>query len=92
MVYTSGGIDKLEIYRRLGVGEVWFWSDDGISLYRRKGSRYERLQASRLFPDLDVPRLCAVVRETARDHQTEAVRAFRRSLQAPARPRRKPSR
>ena len=92
VVYTSGGIDKLEIYRRLGVGEVWFWIEDGIRIYRLKGSRYEELAASPLFPDLDVSRLCAVVRETARDHQTEAVRAFRRSLQAPARPRRKPSR
>ena len=27
VVWTSGGIDKLEIYRRLGVGEVWFWRD-----------------------------------------------------------------
>jgi hypothetical protein len=25
VVWTSGGIDKLEIYRRLKIGEVWFW-------------------------------------------------------------------
>ena len=30
---TSGGIDTLEIYRRVGVQEVWFWEDGVISVY-----------------------------------------------------------
>src|SRR5262249_15307349 len=33
VIWTSGGIDKLEIYRRLGVREVWFWEDDELSVY-----------------------------------------------------------
>lgn len=30
---TSGGINKLEIYKRLGVPEVWYWEDGLISVY-----------------------------------------------------------
>ncbi len=32
VVWTSGGIDKLEIYKRLGVGEVWFWKASRIEV------------------------------------------------------------
>jgi Uma2 family endonuclease len=41
IVWTSGGIDKLEVYRRLGVGEVWFWSDDAISVHVLEGTGYK---------------------------------------------------
>ncbi|MEG4506483.1 Uma2 family endonuclease [Microcoleus sp. F6_B4] len=27
VVFTSGGIDKLQLYKRLGIPEVWFWED-----------------------------------------------------------------
>ena len=30
---TSGGIEVLEIYKRVGVQEVWFWEDGEISVY-----------------------------------------------------------
>ena len=30
---TSGNIDKLEIYRRLGVKEVWMWKSNELNLY-----------------------------------------------------------
>jgi Uma2 family endonuclease len=30
---TSGGLPKLEIYRRLGVREVWFWRDGGLEIW-----------------------------------------------------------
>ena len=25
VIFTSGGIDKLEAYKRLAISEVWFW-------------------------------------------------------------------
>src|SRR5215471_14081248 len=40
VVWTSGGIDKLEIYRRLGVREVWFWIAGRISIFALAGDRY----------------------------------------------------
>ena len=33
VIWTSGGIGKLEIYARLGVGEVWFWKAGTIEVY-----------------------------------------------------------
>ena len=33
VVITSGGVDKLEGYRRMGVSEVWFWEDGLLSIH-----------------------------------------------------------
>jgi len=41
VVYTSGGIDTLEIYQRLGVSEVWFWQNNQFTVYRLQGDRYQ---------------------------------------------------
>lgn len=77
VVWTSGGIDKLEIYARLGVEEVWFWKDDRIEVHLLRGDRYERAERSALFPELDIPLLCSFLdRPTA----LQAVRAFREAL------------
>jgi Uma2 family endonuclease len=79
VIWTSGGIDKLEIYRRLGVEEVWFWQKGRIDVHVMIGERYERFDRSRLFPDLDLAHLCTFLdRPTA----MQAVRAFREALQA----------
>jgi Uma2 family endonuclease len=77
VVWTSGGIDKLEIYVRLGVGEVWFWKDGRIEVQVLRGGRYERATRSALFPQLDIDLLCLFLdRPTA----LQAVRAFREAL------------
>jgi Uma2 family endonuclease len=77
VVWTSGGIDKLEIYRRLGVGEVWVWQDSRIEVHVLRGQRYQRAERSGLFPDLDVKLLASFLdRETA----LQAVKAFREAL------------
>ncbi len=79
VVWTSGGIDKLEIYRRLGVREVWFWCDDVIDIYLLDGDGYERTEHSACLPGLDIELLCSFL-----DHPTalQAVRAFRDALEA----------
>jgi Uma2 family endonuclease len=65
---TSGGINKLEIYKRLGVAEVWFWEDGLLSVYAlesgetllgdtspNKISReYQQVNQSPLLPNLDL--------------------------------------
>src|SRR5215831_3634316 len=33
VIVTSGGLNRLEVYSRLQVPEVWFWHHDGFSLY-----------------------------------------------------------
>jgi Uma2 family endonuclease len=77
VMWTSGGIDKLEIYARLGIGEVWFWRDGRIEVHVLRSGRYERTKRSALFPALDVDLLCSFLdRPTA----LQAVRAFRDAL------------
>jgi Uma2 family endonuclease len=77
VVWTSGGINKLEIYRRLGIGEVWFWKDDAIRVYRLVGSRFEEAERSGVFPNLDLALLTSLLdRPTA----LQAVRALREAL------------
>ena len=77
VVWTSGGIDKLEIYRRLGVGEVWTWRDERIEVHLLEGDRIERAERSGLFPDLDLDLLVSLLdRPTA----LQAVRALRETL------------
>lgn len=77
VVWTSGGIDKLEIYRRLGIGEVWFWKESRIEVHVLRRQGYERTDRSLLFPDLDLELLCSFLdRPTA----LQAVKAFREAL------------
>jgi len=77
VVWTSGGIDKLEIYRRLGVPEVWFWKDDRIEVHVLAGDRFVPAVRSKLFSDLD---LALVVSLLDRPTALQAVRALRQAL------------
>ena len=52
---TSGGVRKLELYRRFAVPEVWFWRKGQLEVHAllADGSAYERVQSgSRLLPEL----------------------------------------
>lgn len=80
VVWTSGGIDKLEIYRRVAVGEVWFWEDGVLTVHLLRGDGYEQATRSRCFPDLDLGVLCSYLEHPT---VTQAVRAFRDRLRAP---------
>ena len=53
---TSGGVNKLELYRRFQVPEVWFWRQGGLRVFalRQDGSGYEESSRSRLLPKLDL--------------------------------------
>jgi Uma2 family endonuclease len=77
VIWTSGGIDKLEAYRRLGVGEVWFWHDGALDVYLLVEGRYERRDRSACLPQLD---LRLVVSLLDRPSVTQAVRDFREAL------------
>ncbi|MBD2428711.1 Uma2 family endonuclease [Phormidium sp. FACHB-1136] len=79
VVITSGGIDKLEGYRRMGVAEVWFREDGVLTLYglRDNHSGYDPLSQSRLLPDLPLEAFCRYV--TYHD-QFDAVDEFLRQI------------
>ena len=72
--WTRCLVDKLEVYRGLGVGEVWIWRRGRIEVYLLRGGRYELAEKSGLFPKLNLEEL---VRHLDYPSQTQAVRAFR---------------
>lgn len=77
VIWTSGSIDKLEIYRRLHIPEVWFWADGELTVHVLDGAAYRRVPRSACLPDLDLAFLCTFLdRRTA----TEAIRDFRAAL------------
>jgi Uma2 family endonuclease len=79
VIVTSGGIDKRAIYAGLAVQELWEWRDGRIQVLVLEGEGYREVPRSVLLPALDLGALAGFV---ASDDQTEAVRAFRRTLRA----------
>ncbi len=77
VVITSGGVDKLEGYCRMGVTEVWFWEDGILEINRLRGNGYEKLDGSELLPDLPLELFCGYI--TYHD-QYDAVREFRQAI------------
>jgi Uma2 family endonuclease len=85
VVWTKGGIDKLDVWRKLGALEVWIWRDGALSFHVLSGERYHEKARSRLLPSLD-PALLA--RCMSSRTQTGAVKELRAAMSSPA-PRRR---
>lgn len=79
VVFTSGGVNKLNRYRQLGVPEVWFWEDGLFTLYRLEGQSYRQVSASEVLPDLSLKLLtqCILMAQTSR---LEAIKQFRKGI------------
>ncbi len=74
---TSGGVDVLEIYRRIGVAEVWFWRKGVISIYCLRELKYEFVMRSELLPELDIR---SIEFHLNMNDQYDAVNAFIETL------------
>ena len=61
VVITSGGINKLERYKRFNITEVWFWENNQLSLYQLRENNYESISRSTLLPNLDLDLLVRCV-------------------------------
>lgn len=81
VVWTSGGIDKLEVYRKLGVREVWFYERGSLRFFALRGGKgretYVELPRSELVPQLPRDLLMECMAEPS---QTAAIRALRSRL------------
>ncbi|WP_317623930.1 Uma2 family endonuclease [Oscillatoria nigro-viridis] len=76
-VVTSGGIDKLEAYKRLQIPEVWFWENSRLSLYALRQQGYEEIANSQLLPELDIGLLVRCVNMPS---HVEAIKEFKRAI------------
>lgn len=79
VVWTSGRIDRLDIYRKLGVAEVWYWRRGHIQPYCLRGERYVPVEASEVLPGLDLELL---TRYLDRPTTFEAIKAYRDALRS----------
>ncbi len=51
VVFSSGGVDRLEGYRRMGVKEVWFWDDGTLKIFALETAGYKEVENTRLIED-----------------------------------------
>lgn len=77
--WTHGGLDKLAIYKKLGVEEVWFWRKGRIEVYVLTDGEFPQTQRSQRLPELDLELLASVL---DRDSLTDAVLDFRKALRS----------
>ena len=77
VTWTSGGIDKLDVYRKLGVREVWYFEEGRIQVHLLRGTRYEPVARSAALPGIDLGELVGFLdRPTA----SQAIRDYRAAL------------
>lgn len=75
IVFSRCCVDKLRIYDRLEVGEVWVLTDSGLTINVRAADGYVVTTRSALFGDLDPGLLSRFVRLD--QSQTRLVKAWR---------------
>ena len=77
VVWTSGGIDKLALYRALRVREVWFWRRGVLRPYILRDDGYVEADASEALPGIDLAQLCRYLDQPT---TSQAIRAYRDAL------------
>lgn len=79
VVWTSGGIGKLDVYRKLGVAEVWFWRKGRITVHRLRGDQYVEVPQSVALPGIDLDRLLEFIE---RPSTSQAILDYRAALRS----------
>jgi len=74
---TSPSLDKLPIYARLGVPEVWRYDENGVTILRLAGEAYVAAAESAALPPLTGAVLSRFVAESKRLPRTAWLRALR---------------
>lgn len=77
IVVTSGGINKLEAYKRLQIPEVWFWEKGKLAVYALRTDGYLEIQRSQVLPALDIELLTRCINIP---NHVQAVKEFRQAL------------
>ena len=77
VVYTSGGLSKLDVWGGLGVTEVWLWSGRRLVIYQQHELGWAVAARSRFAPDIDPALVEACMAEPT---QTAAAGALRAAL------------
>jgi Uma2 family endonuclease len=78
VIWTSGRLDKRDIYRALGVRELWFWRKGRLTAHLLRGDAYEEIAASEVLPGIDLVQLTSFL---DRPTMSQAIREYRTALQ-----------
>ena len=82
VVFSSGGINQLEAYKRLKIKEVWFWEDGLLEVYhlREEGNtlHYEKVSSSEEVQGIDLDLLLRCINMV---NHVDAVKTFQQALQ-----------
>lgn len=81
--WTAGGLDKLEIYRKLEVGEVWMWRKGHIRVFTLRDESYVEAPRSEVLPGIDLDQLISYL---DRPRASQAIRAYTAALRGAAEP------
>lgn len=77
VIWTSGGLDKIEAYRRIGIRELWQWKAGTIRVFQLRDEVYVETPSSSVLPGIDIGLVASLA---TYDDQNEALTALRRSL------------
>jgi len=77
VVWTSGGVNELEVYRKLGVREVWYSSRGRIQPYELVQEQYRPIEQSKVLQGIDLVQLARFIDSPSTSH---AIREYRKSL------------
>ena len=77
VILTSGGLQKLEKYKRFQIPEVWLWEDNQLKIYHLEDNTYQEFSHSQLLPELNIELLVYCVQIPSR---LEAMKVFREGI------------
>ncbi len=82
VVFSSGGINKLEVYKRLKIKEVWFWEDGVLEIYHLRGEGnkfyYEKISSSEEVKGIDLDLFLCCINMV---NHVDAIKTFQQALQ-----------
>ncbi|MEG3847961.1 Uma2 family endonuclease [Microcoleus sp. herbarium19] len=82
IVFSSGGINKLEAYKRLKIPEVWFWEDGLLEVYHLRGEgealHYEKISSSEEVKGIDLDLLLRCINMV---NHVDAIKTFQQGFQ-----------
>jgi Uma2 family endonuclease len=85
VAFSRRDTKKLEVYRRLGVREVWFYQESGLSFYVLRKQGYVLSEKSVVFPTFDAALITSFMKTPG--SQSQAVAGLRKTMRAKTRKR-----
>lgn len=79
VIVSRGLVDKLEVYRGLGIREIWLFEAGAYTVLTLRDAGYVKIPSSEVIPEVDLAR---IVKYAMRSDQHAALREFRDELRS----------